>query len=563
MNHNEIDTLLFNGKIYTMINEGDRVEAIGIDRGRIVFAGSMEDSGACIARNRIDLQGKTVFPGFGDSHLHLYAYCQNRSTVGLEDAKSLEDLIRIMKEKADVTEKGKWIKGTGFDQTKFPENRIPTRQDLDRISTEHPVVVRRCCLHIIAANSLAIEMAGLNLNYENGTDVIQGEERKELTEKGERIGLIGRGEDGLIGRDEDGSLNGIFREKATAIFDDIIPNPLADPEEKKKIMQSTFRDMVSKGLTAVHTYAAKIWNYEEDLNTYRELERNDELPLRVVVSLDELFEPEKNPPDKDPNHKVRYGSYKLFTDGSLGARTAALTGPYHDDPEQSGVSVDVGRLTEEVIKAFRSRLQPAIHAIGDKALDLTMDAIEAASMNGIPAESTPVRIIHAQIVRPDQLERLKKLPVILDVQPVFLCTDLHWIEDRLGRDRIRHAYLWKSMMDAGLILAGGSDCPVESYDPAMGIYAAVTRQDPEGFPPEGWQPEERLSVYDAVSLFSKNIAFTTGQEDVLGTIEPGKYADLTVLEEDPFQIEAERLKDLRVAMTFVAGKKVYDREAAQ
>lgn len=556
MNHKEIDTLLFNGKIYTMINEGDRVEAVGIDRGRIVFAGSMEDSGAYAARNRIDLQGKTVFPGFGDSHLHLYAYCQNRATVGLEDAKSLEDLIRIMKEKADVTEKGKWIKGTGFDQTKFPENRIPTRQDLDRISTEHPVVVRRCCLHIIAANSFAIEMAGM------GPDRLQDDEMRDQTDE-ELSGLVDEELDGLIGRDEDGSLNGIFREKATAIFDDIIPNPLADPEEKKKIMQSTFRDMVSRGLTAVHTYAAKIWNYEEDLNTYRELERNGELPLRVVVSLDELFEPEKNPPDKDPNHKVRYGSYKLFTDGSLGARTAALTEPYHDDPEQSGVSVDGGKLTEEVIKAFRSRLQPAIHAIGDKALDLTMDAIEAASMNGIPAESTPMRIIHAQIVRPDQLERLKKLPVVLDVQPVFLCTDLHWIENRLGRDRIRHAYLWKSMLDAGLVLAGGSDCPVESYDPVMGIYAAVTRQDPDGYPPNGWQPEERLSVFEAVCLFCRNIAYTTGQEDVLGTIEPGKYADLTVLEEDPFQIEAERLKDLRVAMTFVAGNKVYDREAAQ
>ncbi len=543
MNHNEIDTLLFNGTIYTMKEEGDRVEAVGIDQGRIVFAGSLESARSLNARNRIDLKGKTVFPGFGDSHLHLYAYCQNRATVGLEDAKSVEDLIRIMKEKADVTEKGKWIKGTGFDHTKFIENRIPTRHDLDQISTEHPVVIRRCCLHIIAANSLAIQMAGLNLN------------------SGEPDGLA-RSEklSGLIGREADGSLNGIFREGATAIFDDIIPNPLADPEEKKKVMKNTFHDMVSKGLTAVHTYAAKIWNYEEDLKTYRELEQNDELPLRVVVSLDELFEPEEKPPVRDPYHKVRYGSYKLFTDGSLGARTAYLSEPYSDDPEHSGVSVNAGKLTEEVIKSFRNRLQPAIHAIGDRALDLTMDAIEAASMNGIPAESLPVRIIHAQVVRPDQLARLKKLPVVLDIQPVFLCTDLHWIEGRLGKERIRHAYLWKTMMDAGLILTGGSDCPVESYDPVMGIYAAITRQDADGFPSEGWQPAERLSVYEAICLFSKNIASATGQEDVLGTIEQGKYADLTVLEEDPFRIEPEKLKKLRVAMTFVAGNKVYDSE---
>jgi len=544
MNHNEIDTLLYNGTIYTMKEEGDRVEAVGISKGRIVFAGSMEDSRSLNARNQIDLKGKTVFPGFADSHLHLYAYCQNRATVGLEDAKSVEDVIRIMKEKAAVTEKGKWIKGTGFDHTKFIENRIPTRHDLDRISKDHPVVIRRCCLHIIAANSLAIQMAGLNLDPEEGNGLVESEKWNDL-----------------IGIAEDGSMNGIFREKATAIFDDIIPNPLADPAEKKKIMQDTFQDMVSKGLTAVHTYAAKIWNYEEDLNIYREMERNNELPLRVVVSLDELFEPEDEPPVQSPYHKARYGSYKLFTDGSLGARTAFLREPYSDDPEHSGVSVDAGKLTEEVIKSFRNRLQPAIHAIGDKALDLTMDAIEAASMDGIPAESLPIRIIHAQVVRPDQLERLKKLPVILDVQPVFLCTDLHWIEDRLGKERIRYAYLWKTMSDAGLILAGGSDCPVESYDPLMGIYAAVTRQDPDGFPPEGWQPAERLSVYEAICLFSKNVAFATGQEAVLGTIETGKYADFTVLEKDPFAVEPEKLKDLGIAMTFVAGDKVYDRDS--
>ena len=534
--HYEIDTLLFNGKFYTMKKEGDQVEAIGIDKGRIVFAGRRDSSAAYSARTAIDLKGKTVFPGFGDSHLHLYAYCQNQATVKLEDAKSLEDVIKAMKEKADLTEKGKWIKGTGFDHTKFSENRMPTKHDLDRISSQHPIVIRRCCLHVMAANSLAIEMAGI------------GQER--LEELGD-----------LIEREDDGTLNGIFREKATAIFDAIVPNPLSDSDEKRRVVQAAFRDMVSKGLTAVHTYAAKIWNYEEDLNTYRELERKDELPLRIVVSLDELFEPEEKPPDKDPYHKVRYGSYKLFTDGSLGARTASLTEPYHDDPGNSGVSIDKNKLAEELRKAFGKGLQPAIHAIGDRALDITMDAIEIAAKEGPRAESLPVRIIHAQVVRRDQLARLSQLPVVLDVQPVFLCTDLHWIEDRLGKARIPYAYLWKTLMDTGLILAGGSDCPVESYDPVKGIYAAVTRQDPNGFPPEGWQPAERLSVYEAISLFTKNIAYTTGDEDVLGTIEPGKYADLTVLEEDPFQIEPEKLKDLKIAMTFVAGEKVYDRDS--
>jgi len=534
MNQFMIDTLLINGNFYTMKEEGDRVSAVGIDQGRIVFAGSRDSSAAYSAKKTIDLKGKTVFPGFGDSHLHLYAYCQNQATVKLDDAKSLDEVIEAMKEKAEVTERGKWIKGTGFDHTKFLENRMPTRWDLDRISTVHPIVIRRCCLHAMVANSLAIQMAE-----------ISGQELDELK--------------GLIELEDDGSMNGIFREKATAIFDEIVPNPLSDPAEKKRIMIDTFHDMVSKGLTSVHTYAAKIWNYEEDVTAYRELEQNGALPIRVVVSLDEFFAPEEKPLIKDPFHKVQYGSYKLFTDGSLGARSASLTEPYSDDQENYGISIDKEKLIAEVRKACGKGLQPAIHAIGDRALDLTMDAIETVMKEEQHAASFPIRIIHAQMVREDQLERLKKLPVVLDIQPIFLCTDLYWIESRLGKDRIKDTYLWKTLMGAGLILAGGSDCPVESYDPIKGIHAAVMRQDLTGFPPEGWHPQERLTVYEAICLFTKNIAYMTGDEDVLGTIEINKFADLTVLEEDPFQIGPEKLRDVKVAMTFVAGEKVFDR----
>lgn len=530
-----IDTLLTGGNIYTMKAEGDCVEAVGIKDGRIVFAGDRDAVDAFQPAKTIDLKGKTVIPGLGDSHLHLYAYCQNQATVQLENARSMDEMIRTIKEKAAKTEKGKWIKGTGFDHTKFAENRMPTRWDLDRISTEHPVVIRRCCLHVMVANSLAIEMAKI--------DPCVLEEMS-----------------GLIERESDGRLNGVFREKATAIFDEIVPNPLEDPAEKKRIMQETFQDMVSRGLTAVHTYAAKIWNYEEEIETYRALEQSGELPLRILVNLDDTFIPEPKPERKDPCRKARLGAYKLFTDGSLGARSAALTEPYSDDPGNYGIAVDPGKLNNEVRKAFQMGLQPAIHAIGDKALDLTMDAIEAAMKTEDPSNSLPVRVIHAQVVRSDQLVRLKTLPVVLDVQPIFLCTDLYWIESRLGSSRIRDAYLWKTLTDRGFILVGGSDCPVESYDPIKGIYAAVTRQDTNGFPCGGWQPGEKLSVYEAVCLFTKNTAYATGDEDVLGTIEPGKFADLTVLEEDPFRTPPERLKDIRVAMTFVAGDKVYERE---
>src|SRR5665647_2785054 len=311
MDRKKIDTILYNGTIYTLQNEGHTVEAVGIDKGIIAFVGSNKEAEYFDTENRIDLNGKTLFPGMGDSHLHMHAYCQNQTSVKLDDIKSINELISTMKEKAAHTEKGKWIKGAGFDQTKFTENRLPTRWDLDKISTEHPVVIRRSCLHVMIANSLAIEIAGID-------------DKKIKDSRG------------LIEVDKNGQPTGIFREKSTIIFDDIVPDPLADPDEKKKIMCEVLNHMSSKGITSINTYAAKIWNYDEDLETYRDLEKQGLLPVRVAVSLDTLFKLEtkdRQNHKKDVFNKVKYGSFKLFTDGSLGARSAALIEPYSDDPD--------------------------------------------------------------------------------------------------------------------------------------------------------------------------------------------------------------------------------------
>ncbi|MBK5262402.1 MAG: amidohydrolase, partial [Peptostreptococcaceae bacterium] len=335
-----------------------------------------------------------------------------------------------------------------------------------------------------------------------------------------------------------------------------------------KIMCEVLNDMVSKGITSINTYAAKIWNYDEDLGTYRDLEKQGLLPLRVIVSLDTLFEPEnrdRTNQTKDVFNKVKYGSFKLFTDGSLGARSAALIEPYSDDPDNRGILVEKKDLIRDLQTAYELGLQPAIHAIGDRALEITLEAIEYVLKNTKSSNKSkenqekrlPFRIIHAQVVNKDQLERMKKLPVVLDIQPIFLTTDLYWIESRLGKERVKTSYLWKTMMDAGLMMAGGSDCPVESYEPLKGIYAAVTRQDFKGYPEGGWEPEEKLSVYEAVCLFTKNIAYTTGDQDVLGTIENNKFADLVLLDSNPFEIEVEKIKDIKVLKTFVAGKQIF------
>ncbi|NLY71164.1 MAG: amidohydrolase family protein [Clostridiales bacterium] len=260
-----VDTLISKGKIYTLKEGGDLVEALAIDKGKIIFAGSKDESQKYIASEIVDLGGKTVISGMGDSHLHLYAYCQNKALINLESVKSMDALIQTIRARALETEKGRWLKGVGFDQNKYPESRLPNRWDLDKISREHPIVIRRCCLHVMVANSLAIEMAS-----------ITEEDIKKF--------------DGLIELDDRGEMTGIFREAATSIFDDIVPDPLSEAEVKQKIMLEVFDEMVSKGITIIHTYSANIWNYFEDIDTYRLLESEGKLPIRIIVNLDELFE---------------------------------------------------------------------------------------------------------------------------------------------------------------------------------------------------------------------------------------------------------------------------------
>lgn len=539
----KLDKLFINGNIYTMEKEDEKVEAIGIKDGYIIFAGSNKEANKYEYKEIVNLEGKTVIPGMADSHMHMYAYCQNKTSVNLDSADSIDMMISLMQEKASKTEKGTWIKGVNFDQTKFKENRFPTREDLDKASTEHPIVIRRCCLHTIVANSMALKLAGVGKGYDGGTG-------------------------GIVEFNENGEPNGILREQSTKIFDEIIPDPLSKDEDKKKIMLEVLNDMASKGITTIHTYAAKIWKYNEDINLYRELEKKGQLPVRVTVYLDELFEQEELTDEqrKDPYRMVYQGGYKLFTDGSLGSRSAALSKPYSDDKENSGFVICTQQeLNQRILEAYKLGLQPAIHAIGDRALDMTLLAIENAlrvsSEDGMSKEEQnlrkPFRIIHAQMIDDSLLERMKKLPLVLDIQPIFLCTDLNWIEDRVGEERLSGTYCWKTMYDAGLIQTGGSDCPVEDYNPIKGIFASVARCELLKPDSKAFMPEEILSPYEAISLFTKNVHYATGQQNLIGTLTIGTFADIVVLDQNPFEVKNSELLNTKVVATYVGGTKVF------
>ena len=538
-----LDKLFINGEIYSMKKEGEKFQSLGVKDGKIIFLGTDEEGKNISSKELIDLKGKMMIPGMADAHLHLYAYCQNLTFVDLSKVHNINEMINLMKEKVKNVKKGDWVKGVNFDQSKWKENRFPTLEEMNSISKDNPVIIKRCCLHAVVANSRALEIAGIGKNYQAGSG-------------------------GIVELDKDGMPNGILREQSTKVFDDILPDPLKDIEVQKKIMQDVLNDMSSKGITTIHTYAAKIWQYNEDINIYKNFEKEGKLPLRVTVCIDELFEPEILTKEKlnNPYRKVQLGAYKIFSDGSMGSRSAALKSPYSDDPENSGFMLFTQEeLNNKILTGYEHGLQPAIHAIGDRALDMTLSAIEhtlkTTKEKGMTDEEQknrlPFRIIHVQMIDDDLLERMKKLPLVLDIQPIFLCTDLHWIEDRIGKERLKGSFALKTMEKAGLIQTGGSDCPVETYEPLKGIYAAVTRQDMEGYPTEGFLPEERLSVYEALCMYTKNVPYATGQESVLGTLEIGKFADLTVLEKNLFKIDKKEIKDVKVEQTYVAGNCVF------
>jgi len=543
----KVDKIFVNGNIVTMVKEGDYAEALCEDKGVIVYVGSTKEALQNYEGEIVDLQGKMMLPGMGDSHLHFFAYCSTMTTVDLAEAKSKAAAIQMLADKAKVTPKGQWIKGSNFDQSKWNDckDELPTRHDLDKASTEHPILIKRVCLHTTIANTLALEKGGMGKGY-----------------------VFGHG--GTVELEPDGQPNGVLREQASKVFDEIVPDPAKQPEIKRDIMLKALAKASHDGITNLHTYAAEIWKYTEDFDDYLKLDREGKLPLRVSICIDRMFnKPYLTKKEmSDPYRKVQYGAYKIFCDGSLGSRSAKLFEPYNDDPSTDGILVvTLDELKEKVLTSYEAGLQPAIHCIGDKGLDNVLTAIEYAlkksKEHGMTdreqADRLPFRVIHAQMANEDMIDRMSKLPIIVDIQPSFLVTDLHWIEERVGAERAKWSYMWKTYIDRGIMCLGGSDSPVEDFSPWYGIFAAVTRKDRNLYPKEGYHPEEKVSVYEALCMFSKNIPYATGDQDYLGTIETGKFADMVVIDRDIFNMPEDDIINIQVEKTYLAGNEVYSK----
>jgi len=515
--------VVLNADVVTLNLKQPRAEAIAIQNGKIIAVGSNKEIRKYMGeRTRmIDAKNKVVVPGFVDCHVHMTGFGHFLQTLDLRNVKSVKEMQRKLRGYAQKNPEKGWILGGRWDQDKFTEKRYPTRWDLDTAVADKPVFLIRVCGHLGVANSRALQLADVT---------------KETMVDGGKVDLD----------EATGDPSGIIRENALALVWKAIPKPSLKELEEASILAC--KKAVEAGLTCVHWIVGSA----EEIRTIQKLNFEGELPLRVYLGisvdlLDELVN--LGLLTGFGNDMVKIGFVKVFADGSLGARTAALKQPYSDKTETRGMMLYTQRkLNRLILKAHRAGLQLAVHAIGDRAIEAVVKAFENA-LKRHPRENHRHRIEHCSVLNPRLIKRMRRLGLIASVQPHFIVSDF-WVVDRVGEDRARWVYPFKTLMKAGLVVASGSDCPVEPIDPLLGIWAAVARKS---------FAEESLTVDEALKTYTLNAAYASFDETNKGTIEAGKFADLTILSDDPAKVPPDEIRNITVEMVLVDGKIVYAR----
>lgn len=522
--------LWYHGKVDTMVPGLGRQQAVGLEDGAIVFVGSDRDALALPWDEKIDLEGRQVLPGFTDTHMHLLLYALFRDSLPLVGVPSIEAIIERGKAKLAGTG-ASYLLGMGWNQETLAEGRMPTRADLDQISREIPICLLRTCAHVAACNTPMLE----------------------------RLKTLPGVEDSVLEKvDFD---QGLLREEAMRLYMQVVP-PLSDEEVKDLICKGQ-ADANAKGLTCVHSDDLQVLPGMDPVrlvNLFRQMEQDGELTVRVYEqcllsqSDFERFLAVRSD-SRDRESLFRTGPRKLLQDGSLGARTALLREGYADDSDWKGMAIYSPEELETLIEAaHRERMDVAVHTIGDGALEQLCQAVEAVQARD-PWPQARHGAVHAQITDPALLKRMKALGLQAYIQPIFIEADMGIITQRVGEKRAKDCYNWRSMLELGIPVSGGSDCPVEPFDVLDNLRAAVTRQDRAG--ERTYLPQQALSLKEGLSLFTSRAAWASRDENVRGQLRPGMQGDLVILDGDLFAVSPQELPKVSVFETVLAGKTVF------
>lgn len=533
--------ILINGKIITVDPQMLRGEAIAIKNRRIIAVGSNKD----IEKHKgeqtkvIDLRGKTAVPGLIDSHMHFPLLGKRLRQLYLDKTTGVEQALELVEEEVKKVEPGEWIIGQGWHTIYWKMKGYPDNSELNKISPYNPVFLVGMATHAAWVNDTALRLAGIT---KNTPDPPGGQ---------------------IIKNPETGKPTGILLEKAQNLVTQLFPPETH--EVKKANIKLSIQTALSMGLTGVHDAGVGY----DTIKVYKELLEEGELKIRLYVMFlvpdggNVLDEHVKNPPEIDSdNNYLTLRCIKVFVDGALGARGAALLEPYSDSPADTGlIRNPQAEIYKVVSKSMKAGYQVAIHAIGDRGNRIALNAIEKVQKE-VGVKDPRNRIEHAQILSPEDIPRFAKLGIIPSMQPIHCPMDMGFTEIRVGPRRVKGAYAWKSLLMTGARIAGGSDTPgfpVDYSNPLLGIYAAITRQDSQGNPPSGWYSEEKISRLDALKMYTINAAYSAFEEEIKGSLSAGKLADITVISKDILSISEPDILKTEVLMTIIGGEVVYQK----
>jgi predicted amidohydrolase YtcJ len=534
------DLVLTNGKIYTVDNSRPQASALAVRGGRVLFVGSDAEAKVLAGPSAmvIDLHGATVVPGIVDAHAHLLSLGNMLQRVNVAGSTSYDEVIARVKAWAKDVRPGVWIQGRGWDQNLWPSREFPTHEELTRAFPNNPVVLTRIDGHALLANAKAMELAHVTAATVDPSG-------------------------GRIVRLASGAPSGVFVDNANGLIDRAIP--AATRADTRRAILSAIAEANRLGLTGIHDAGENA----ETIGIFEELAKAGNYNLRNYVMLSDPGEPGSaaalgNPYIRRGPQSALYDGHlwiraiKLYADGALGSRGAALLAPYSDEPSNSGLLLSRPEHIEAWAEtALRSGFQVNVHAIGDRGNRIVLDAFDSA-LKKVPTADHRFRIEHAQILSPEDIPRFAKLGVIPSMQATHQTSDMRWAETRVGPQRIRGAYAWRSLLNTGVVIPNGTDFPVEEVNPLLTFHAAVTRQDPSNMPAGGWYPEQKMTREEALQSMTIWPAYAGFQESILGSLTPGKYADFVILDRDIMQVPNTEILGTRVISTWIGGKRVYE-----